>query len=385
MLRAGGYRAFVPRPLPPEPALQTDLEMLALLSEADQRLGRLDGAAAVLPNPDLFVGMYVRKEAVLSSQIEGTQSSLVDLLEYEAEAARRGLPPDVGEVVNYVSAMRYGLERVQQLPLSLRLIREIHERLLAGVRGGQRRPGEFRREQVWAGARGASVREAEFVPPPTEEMNHALHDLERFLHDESPMPVLVKCALVHSQFETIHPFLDGNGRIGRLLIAFLLCHAGVLERPLLYLSYYFKRHRDEYYARLQAVRDAGDWEGWIKFFLRAVAEVARQASEVASRILKMHEEHRRFIAANMRTARAIRLHDFLFQAPIIPAAAAQELLGITFRSANRLVARFQELGILTQMPGGRRPRLFSYQPYVALLSEGTEPGQPPAGGERIQT
>ncbi len=254
-----GYRAFVPKPLPPQPPVRMDDEMWMLLSEADRALGRLDGATATLPNPDLFVVMYVRKEAVLSSQIEGTQASLIDVLEFEANALERGNEYDVTEVINYVQAMNYALNRVKQMPLSLRLLREIHGTLMTGTRGGDRNPGEFRTSQNWIGPlRNHDLSTAAYVPPPPYEMQEALGNLEKFLYDPHPMPVLIRVGLVHAQFETIHPFLDGNGRMGRLLITFVLCEKDIVKRPLLYLSYYFKQYRQEYYNLLQATRDAGD-------------------------------------------------------------------------------------------------------------------------------
>lgn len=355
--------------------------MLALLSEADRKLGRLDGAATTLPNADLFVAMYVRKEAVLSSQIEGTQASLEDLFEYEMGAEGRRTDGDVAEVVNYVDAMNYGLERLQTLPVSLRLIREIHRRLVAGVRGGERQPGEFRKSQNWVGAPGCTVEEAVHVPPPVGEMRRALSDLERFLHDQTPRPPLLTCALVHSQFETIHPFLDGNGRIGRLLITFLLCQQGVLSRPLLYLSYYFKRHRSEYYERLQAVRERGDWEGWCKFFLRGVAQVAEQATEVARRILAMRDEHLRLVRAALRTTNAPTLLEKLFHRPLTTVNHCAHQLGVSYQAANRLVGQFVQLGLLREVTGQRRHRLFAYAPYLDLLAEGTRLEEPPSSVE----
>jgi Fic family protein len=248
--------------------------MLGALSRADRALGRLDGATETLPNPDLFVFMYVRKEAVLSSQIEGTQASLLDVLEVEAQLTTYN-PFDVEEVINYVGAMNHGLTRLATLPVSLRLIREVHARLLAGVRGSQSNPGEFRRVQNHIGPPGCSLEQARFVPPPPNQLHECLADLERFIHAEDEIPVLIRVGLIHAQFETIHPFLDGNGRVGRLLITLLLCDREILRRPLLYISYYFKRNRTEYYDRLQRVRDYRDWEGWITFFLRGVFEVAQ--------------------------------------------------------------------------------------------------------------
>jgi Fic family protein len=295
-----GYRAFEPASLPPQPPIQFGRELLGALSQADQALGRLDGTAGMLPNPNLFVAMYVRQEAVLSSQIEGTQASLTDVLAFEAvnDGASEG---DVEEVVNYVAAMNHGLERLKEFPLSLRLIREIHERLMRGVRGQERQPGEFRTSQNWIGPGGSTLATATFVPPPPHVMQDALSRLERFLHDPD-LPRLVHAALAHAQFETIHPFLHGNGRVGRLLITFLLCHGGVLSRPLLYLSHYLKQHRQEYYDRLQAVRLEGRWEEWLLFFLKGVAEVAIEAQATAGKILALRERHRNQLAAEGRAS-----------------------------------------------------------------------------------
>jgi Fic family protein len=367
-----GYRAFIPVPLPPAPALRADdAETLGLLALAERNLGRLDGVTQILPNPDLFVAMYVRKEAVLSSQIEGTQASLEDVIEYEAsEGQARG---DAGEVVNYVSAMNYGLERLRELPLSLRLIREIHARLTEGVRGGSREPGQFRRSQNWIGPAGALLADAAFVPPPPHEINQALGDLERFIREDRQMPILIRSALVHAQFETIHPFLDGNGRIGRLLITFMLCHAGVLSRPLLYLSYYFKRLRSEYYERLQAVRDTGDWEGWVRFFLTGVAAVAGEAADTAAKIVAMQTEHRAAVQRASKSQTPLRLLDALYQRPVVWARAVAAMLDVSYRRARRAIQVLEGLGLLSAVPGRRRDRRFTYRPYVDLLREGTEP------------
>jgi len=370
-----GYKAFIPKPLPPDPSLAIDQELLTCLSAADRALGRLDGATEVLPNPDLFIAMYVRREAVLSSQIEGTQASLVDVLEYEADAARKGLPADVKEVVNHIDAMNYGLQRLDDLPLSLRLIREIHERLLAGTRGGQRYPGEFRTTQNWIGPPGCSLREATFVPPPPSEMMDALAGLETFLHAQIDLPIPVMAGLVHAQFETIHPFVDGNGRIGRLLITFLLCQRGLLRRPLLYLSHYLRRHRDEYYSRLMAVRDQGDWEGWLKFFLRGVGEVANQATETARQILHLRETHRQFVSEKTSTTNALRFLDYLYQRPVVTAGLVGRALEVSPPTANGLVNQFFNIGLLSELTGRQRNRLFSYQPYLRLFED--SPDEPP--------
>ncbi len=370
-----GYAAFIPQGLPPSPPIRFDPEMLTLLSRADRALGRLDGATELLPNPDLFVFMYVRKEAVLSSQIEGTQASLLDVLEFEAQALEPGRPQDVPEVVNYVAAMNYGLERLKELPLSLRLTREIHARLLEGVRGGERSPGEFRRSQNWIGAPGVDgLATASFVPPPPHEMLAALNNLEKFFHDPSPLPMLIKVGLIHAQFETIHPFLDGNGRMGRLLITFLLCQEGILQRPLLYLSHYFKRHRTEYYERLQATRDHGDLEGWLKFFLTGVYEVAQEATATARCIVNLREEHRDLIGASLgrNASKGLMLLEALYFRPIISVKVAAEIAHLTYSNANVLVRKFSSQGLLKEMTGQKRDRRFIYEPYLALFKDAVE-------------
>jgi len=366
--QASGYDAFIPRPLPPDPPVQIDSEMAHLLSEADRALGRLDGITSVLPNPDLFVGMYVRQEAVLSSQIEGTQSTLEDVLQFEIDAGGESVPKDVGEVVNYVRAMNYGLDRLDKLPLSLRLIREIHAELLRGARGGNREPGEFRRTQNWIGPTGCNLKTAIFVPPPVPDMKEAIGELEKFLHFEGPMPALIHCGLAHAQFETIHPFLDGNGRVGRLLIAFLLCERKILHRPLLYLSRYLKRHRSQYYDRLTAIRTEGDWEGWLKFFLRGVAEVSQTATETAHKILVLREEGRKLKAVGY-SALMQRLFDYLFEQPMFNVRMVEKHLGCSFAKANQLVSVLEESGLLQETTGWQRNRRYKFWPYLALFEE----------------
>ncbi len=367
-----GYKAFIPKNLPPDPPIRMDEEMLTLLSQADRALGRLDGSTEMLPNPDLFVFMYVRKEAVLSSQIEGTQASLMDVLEFEAQALEPNRPQDVPEVVNYIDAMNYGLERLKSLPLSLRLICEIHEKLLAGVRGSERSPGEVRRSQNWIGAPGINgLANASFVPPPPHEMSEALDNLEKFFYDKKFMPLLIKVGLIHAQFETIHPFLDGNGRIGRLLITFLLCEKGILKLPLLYLSYYFKRHRSEYYDRLQAIRDRGDWEGWLKFFLRGVYEVAKEATETARKIVKLREEHRAMITTKLgrSASKALLLLEMLYFRPIVSVHTVMEARKLTYANANKPIKELCRIGLLKEFTGQRRNRRFSYVPYLSLFED----------------
>lgn len=365
----GGYKAFIPKNLPPSPPVKMDQEMWTLLSQADRALGQLDGFTETLPNPDLFVFMYVRKEAVLSSQIEGTQASLMDVLEFEAHAVRTGRTKDVHEVVNYVAAMNHGLDRLKSLPLSLRLIREIHAKLLEGVRGGDRNPGEFRRSQNWVGPNGSTLANAVFVPPSPHEVALALDSLEKFLHDESPMPFLIKVGLAHAQFETIHPFVDGNGRVGRLLITFLLCQKEILKRPLLYLSHYFKLNRSEYYDRLQAIRDEGDWEGWLKFYLRGVFEVSQEATETARLIIKMREDHRQMVTDRMGggAAKALTLLESLYWMPIVSVKEIVRITSLSYPNANNIAQRFVEMNLLREMTGQKRNRRFIYDPYFNLF------------------
>ena len=374
-----GYRAFSPAPLPPQPPVRLEGELQGLLSKADRALGRLDGSIQTLPNPDLFVFMYVRKEAVLSSQIEGTQSSLQDLLAAEAHILSPGLPRDVDEVVNYVNAMNYGLARLAELPVSVRLIREIHQRLLQGVRGARLTPGELRRTQNWIGPGGCGLNEATFVPPPPHQVPEALGALETFLHAESDIPALVQIGLAHAQFETIHPFLDGNGRVGRLLISFLLCQREILVKPVLYLSHYFTRHRAEYYERLQAIRDTGDWEGWLAFFLRGVASVSLEATDTARRILALREDHRARVTQGLGRAagNGHKVLEHLYQRPIVAVADVEALTATSYTAANNLVSRLVELGVLVEATGYRRNRLFRYQAYIDLFGEGGEPGHQP--------
>ncbi len=364
-----GYRAFIPAPLPPAD-LRLDGNLQRLLSEADTALGRLDGSVQTLPNPDLFVLMYVRKEAVLSSQIEGTQSSLHDLLAAEAQALGTDrIARDVDEVVNYVKAMRHGLARLKSFPLSTRLIREIHAELMQGTRGGRLTPGEVRTSQNWIGPEGVSLADAVFVPPPPHEVPRCLSDLEQYLHGDDKYPFLVKVGLAHAQFETIHPFLDGNGRIGRLLITLLLCEHGTLAQPVLYLSIFLKRNRSEYYDRLQAIRDDGAWEAWLEFFLRGVAEVSAEARQTARNIIELREEHRQLVTDNLGrgSATATRVLESLYAKPIVSVQELAERLQLTKAAANDVVARLTKLGLLREITGQKRNRRFRYDPYVALF------------------
>lgn len=366
-------RSYVPRPLPPSPPI--DMAGLStLVSEAMLALGRLDGMRAVAPNTSLFLYMYVRKEALLSSQIEGTQSSLSDLLLYENAEAPGAPMNDVGEVSNYVAALNHGLRRIKGgFPLSLRLLRETHRVLLSSGRGSTKEPGEFRRSQNWIG--GTRPGNALFVPPPPERVLELMSGLEAFLHEkESGLPTIVKAGLAHLQFETIHPFLDGNGRLGRLFITLYLCADGVLEEPLLYLSLYLKTHRRTYYALLQDAREHGRFETWLEFFLAGVRDVARQAHEAARRIAAMFENDAGKIAGLGRAApMARRVHKVMRQRPLLTIAKAAELAQTTFPTATNALQNLADLDIVSEVTGRQRGRVFAYSQYLQILSEGTEP------------
>ena len=365
-----GYKAFMPRPLPPNPPLNIDSEMIELLSKADTAIGRLSGISEALPNPDLFVAMYVRKEAVLSSQIEGTEASLEDVLEYESESRPKALPNDVGEVVNYVRAMNYGLERLNELPLSLRLIKEIHAELMKDVRGQDKTPGEVRKTQNWIGTKGCTLNNARFIPPPPHEMMQASGDFEKYMHSELTYPLLIECGLIHSQFETIHPFLDGNGRIGRLLITFFLCYKKILKKPLLYLSHYFKQNRLDYYDRLMAIRDKGDFEGWIKFFLQGVMYVANEAAETSNKIINLQVEDKTKIEETCRkSSRIAFMHEKLFDRPIVSIKDISKIMQVTFPTAKDIGMKFVKLGILKETTGKERNRMYVYKNYVEILKQ----------------
>lgn len=370
VMQPSGYRAFVPKPLPPEPPLVFSSDLMMLLSEADRKLGRLDGVTQVLPNPDLFVSMYVKKEALLSSQIEGTQASLQDVLAIEESR----LNDDTQEVANYIDAMNYGLGRLREFPLSLRLIREIHAHLLASGRGSERTPGEFRHSQNWIGAQGCTLSDAAYVPPTVEDMHESLGDLESFFYDHSDMPTLVKIGLIHAQFETIHPFLDGNGRMGRLLIAFWLCNEGVLSKPVLYLSYFFKRNRQEYYDRLMDVRRKGAWEAWLEFFLRGISQTSEEGVSSAKRIITLQNECARLISDERLSANHAALLDFLFESPSITKRRASEVLGVSEPTAKNVIENLCRLGILKDTaPRAQRSKRFVFKRYLDILEPGTDP------------
>ena len=370
-------QAFVPAPLPPRPPIDWTPELRSKFDQALLALGRLDSVSTLLPDTSLFLYMYVRKEAVLSSMIEGTQSSLSDLLLFELDQ-EPGVPlDDVREVSNYVAALDHGLRLLEEgLPLSLRLFREIHGVLLTRGRGSNQTPGEFRRSQNWIG--GTRPGNAAFVPPPAEEVLECMSKLELFLHDQpEPTPVLLKAVLAHVQFETIHPFLDGNGRLGRLLIALLLCEQKVLREPMLYLSLYFKTHRQYYYDLLNNVRLTGDWEAWLDFFAEAVIATATQAVETAQQLLDLSNQDRNKISGLGRAAAStLQVHRALMEHPIATSGSLVEKTGITPATVNKALGHLEQLGIVKELTAQKRNRLFSYAGYIEIMSRGTElPGR----------
>lgn len=367
-------RAFIPSVLPPQPPLALSNARQQLLERATLALGRLDSITLLLPDPQLFLYAYVRREAVLSSQIEGTQSSLADLLLFELDEAP-GVPMnDVVEVSNYVAALEHGTQRLKEdFPLSNRLLREMHAILLSRGRGSEKSPGEFRRTQNWIG--GTRPGNAHFVPPPPQHVEACMAELEGFIHDEhSPYPTLVKAALAHVQFETIHPFLDGNGRIGRLLIAFMLHDAAVLSQPLLYLSLYFKQHRSEYYRLLDLVRSEGDWEAWLDFFLEGVEQTASSAVSTARRLVALFaEDEKRLLSLGRAASTAARVLHALRKRPLVTLNEVCRQTNFTFATIAKTMQRLIDLGIARELSGRRRNRVFAYDQYLATLNEGTEP------------
>jgi len=366
-------RAFVPYPLPPTPPLEISPARQRLLERALLACGRLDAITALLPDPDLFLYAYVRREAVLSSQIEGTQSSLSDLLLFELDQAPGAPFDDVVEVSNYVAALEHGLQRLREdFPLSNRLLREIHGKLLASGRGADKQPGEFRRSQNWIG--GTRPGNAQYVPPPPQEVEACMAALERFLHATDAPGALLKAALAHVQFETIHPFLDGNGRVGRLLIALVLHHDGVLHQPLLYLSLYFKQHRAEYYRLLDSVRQTGDWEHWLDFFLEGVEQTAAGAVDTAHRLLALfRDDTARIQTLGRSAANTLRVFDALRRRPLARIDALATQTGIAFPTAARAIEALQRLGIVREITGRKRERVFAYAHYLDILNEGAQP------------
>jgi len=366
----GGYNAFIPKSLPPDPPIVYDETLQYLLSEADRALARLDGMAMTLPNPDLFIAMYMKKEALLSSQIEGTEASLKGILEFEANLKPTENINDLREVVNYLRAMDSGLEQLKRAPISLDLIRDIHRVLIKGTRGSDREPGNFRTVQNYIARSGAtSIRDAVFVPPPPERVEALMKDLEAFILAKGSVPPLIKIALIHAQFETIHPFLDGNGRMGRLLITFYLCWKGILAKPLLYLSIYLKRHREEYYQILNEIRTDGAWEAWLRFFLQGVIEVSNESiASARDGVVDTLLKH------DIGGANAVKLVYALFDDPIITTREAAKVLGVSGPTAYQLVGRLEDIGILKEITGGRRYKKYMFANYVSIIEQGTWPG-----------
>ena len=369
----GGYKAFIPAALPPKPPVKFSIELQTLLSKADRALARLDGVVTVLPNPDLFIAMYVKKEALLSSQIEGTQASLEGVLEFEADLTPKEDIDDIKEVINYIKALDYGIERLKEFPMSLRLIKEIHEILVKGTRGTHKTPGEFRKTQNWIGPPGASLNEATFVPPPPGMLLELMGNLEKFIHSRDNIPPLIKIALIHSQFETIHPFLDGNGRIGRLLITFYLYCRNILSKPLLYLSFYFKKNRAGYYDLLMRVRTEGMWEEWIKFFLKGISEISEEATNAAKEIIKLKEDLITKLYENsISSIYAVKLIDLLFKNIVIDVRYVTKKFRIHRDTSNELLKRFEKIGILKEITGKQRYKKYIFNDYVEIIKRGTE-------------
>ncbi|GAA5263213.1 Fic family protein [Methanocalculus sp. MC3] len=367
----GGYEAFIPHSLPPGD-LVFDEGLLYLLSKADGALARLDGVTQVLPNPDLFVAMYIKKEALLSSQIEGTQASLQGVLEFEAHMRPKDDINEIQEVLNYIKALHHGIEKLEFSPLTLDLINEIHRFLIHGTRGSHKLPGQLRHVQNWIGLPGGTIQDAVFVPPPPEQVPELMQDLERFIQNDDKTPRLIKAALIHAQLETIHPYLDGNGRMGRLMITFYLCSKGVLARPLLYLSYYLKRYREDYYTLLNGIRYQGNWEAWLAFFLQGVIDVSNNSIETAKKIIQLKETLiERLLENNIGGVHAVKLIDTLFDRPIITIGQVTEELRISRQSATNLVGKFEKIGILEEITGKERYKQYMFVDYVRIIEEGT--------------
>lgn len=367
-----GYKAFIPADLPPYPPIdQSERRLAEELSSATKLITKLNDKANSLPNIDLFVGSYVQKEALISAQIEGTQATLEDIFDYGSKEKTEKVN-DIAEVINYIKAMNYGLKRLDTLPMSLRLLKELHEILLHGARGKDKTPGEFRTTQNWIGRPGCTLKTASFIPPPPQDAKHALSELEKYMHHDKTLPQLINAALIHYQFETIHPFLDGNGRLGRLLITFYLSWKGLLKKPLLYLSYFFKKNRQEYFDRLSMVRKTGNYEQWISFFLQGIIETATSALETSKKILELKDKYTNQLLKQDVSSKAVLLLDQLFFTPIISIRIAQEKLQISYPAASTIVHILEDAGILHETTGKKRGRRFAFQEYIDLLSEGTE-------------
>lgn len=369
-----GFEAFIPKPLPHKPGITMNNELQSLLSQADRAVAKLDGIITVLPSPELFIAMYVKKEALLSSQIEGTQASLEGVLEYEAELKPKESDPEIKDVINYINALYTGIDRLQEIPMSIRLIKEIHKILLTGARGEQRNPGEFRKSQNWIGTPGGAIEYADYIPPPQNMVLKAMGDLEIFLHSTNDnIPVLIKTALIHAQFETIHPFLDGNGRIGRLLITFYLFWRGELSKPLLYLSFYLKKHKPLYYDLLMKVRTGGAWEDWVIFFLNGIKETSEEASRTARDVIVLKEEYKGklFENSSVNTINVMRLLDMIFEEPIFTINSISKNLKISKVSSINLAKRFEEIGLIQSDQKRKWRKEYINRDYIEIIARGT--------------
>lgn len=367
-----GYRAFIPESFPPDINVILNEDIQYLLSRADRQLARLDGITTILPNPELFVAMYVKKEALLSSQIEGTQASLEGVLEFEADIESKENINEVKEVINYIKALNYGIDRLKEFPMSLRLIREIHKVLIEDTRGNKRSPGEFRSTQNWIGPPGLGLHDSVFVSPPPHMVGGLMGELEKFIHREDNIPLLIKIALIHSHFETIHPFLDGNGRIGRLLITFFLYWKEILNKPLLYLSYYLKKYRNEYYDLLMEIRNKGYWIRWIEFFLKGIIEVSVEAVETARKIINLKDSFTKKLFENkVGSIYAVRLLEILFETPLISTTKAIDKLGAAKTTVHNLIEKFEDLDILHEITGKKRYKKYIFKDYIEIIAKGT--------------
>lgn len=369
MTGEASYQSFCPAALPPDPPLELNDDTVQLLIDANRTLATLNTAASLIPSTDLFVSMYVRKEALMTSQIEGTQCTLDDILDPDADANAN---LDVGDVVNYVNAAQYAIQRLQTLPLCNRLLRETHEKLLAGVRGQEKNPGEFRRSQNWIGPAGCGLKDARYIPPNVEDMAAAMSALEKYINEDRQYDPLVRVALIHYQFETIHPFLDGNGRIGRLLILLYLMEQKLLDKPVLYVSYFLKKNQVEYYDRISEVRRSGNYEQWVHFFLEAVHAAAADAAESIQKLSELHDRNLAILPTSKRSVDHVRrLFDYLEQHPIIDIKKTAQALDISYNTAAAAIRKLADLGILRETTNAVRNRVFAYQEYLDVLRKDT--------------
>lgn len=363
------YKSFVPSPLPPNPPISLNGDIIDLLVSANKRLGMLEGISSRIPNVKLFISMYVRKEALLSSQIEGTQATLEDVLDPMLDANTNR---DVADVINYIKATEYAINRLKDLPICNRLVREIHAVLMEGVRGQEKSPGEFRYSQNWIGGQGSTLKDARYIPPTTEDMTEAMSDLEKYINSDDGLDILIRAALIHYQFETIHPFLDGNGRVGRLLITLLLINKGVISTPVLYISYFLKKNRIEYYDRLTEVRRCGNYEQWIKFFLQALNESAEDAILTIDQLTALHNKNLELTMKLGRVAKnSVRVFEYLETNPIIDIQKTSKALGMSFNTVSGIVNHLTDIEILVQETNASRNRTFAYKAYLSILRKGT--------------